>query len=326
MKRICLFTLLLMLLVPGAGAAQTASSDSSMPLDLPGYTSELERWSAAARRLREHPNEAVSLRKQLPEHWSVAVREQRFLVSTQWLGVALDGIAANPRSAADTSQDMRDRLDSMLHDSEALGQVSEVDFGTAHAKLADILKRREFRSVGTPSPVETLWDRLTDWVWNFVNKLFSRVAGHPAATKALLWAVVIGLGLAFLVWLIYSLSHISPTDLWLRHSAIPGEGPAAPSSWQEWAERARAAAARGEYRDAIRILYAAAVRRLEEAGAWRADPARTHREYVRLIPADSLQRPPLLAITTCFERVWYGHAQASAIDYEAALAELESLP
>ena len=34
----------------------------------------------------------------------------------------------------------------------------------------------------------------------------------------------------------------------------------------------------------------------------------------------------LVAIATCFERVWYGNATASAADYEAALAELESLP
>ena len=90
-------------------------------------------------------------------------------------------------------------------------------------------------------------------------------------------------------------------------------------------QHARAAAARGEYRDAIRILYGAAVRRIEEGGTWQVDPARTHREYVRLLPADSLQRPPLAAITTCFEHVWYGHAQASAIEFEAILAELESL-
>jgi hypothetical protein len=55
------------------------------------------------------------------------------------------------------------------------------------------------------------------------------------------------------------------------------------------------------------------------------DPARTHREYVRLLPIGSLHRAGLVAITNCFERVWYGHAPASAEDYEAMLTELEAL-
>ena len=73
------------------------------------------------------------------------------------------------------------------------------------------------------------------------------------------------------------------------------------------------------------MIYGAAVLALGEAGAWQVDPSRTHREYARLLPADSARRTPLLALTNCFEQVWYGRVQASARDYEAALAELESL-
>jgi len=325
MKRICLLALLVMPLAPAAFAGKAARADASAPLNLQGFTSELGRWSAAASRLREHPEEAAALRKQLPEHWSVAVQEQRFLVSTKWLGDALDRLAANPKLAADISQEMSDRLEPMFRDSLALAQISEADFGAARAKLEDILKRREFRSVRAPSQVETFWDWLTDGVWKLINRLFSHVEGHPTVTKVVLWAVVIALGLAFLVWLIYSLSNISLAGLTSRRLPYPVEGAATVGSWQEWVQRARAAAARGEYRDAIRTIYGATVRRIEEAGTWRVDPSRTHREYVRLLPADSLQRAPLVAITTCFERVWYGYAQASAVDYEAVLAELESL-
>ena len=73
------------------------------------------------------------------------------------------------------------------------------------------------------------------------------------------------------------------------------------------------------------MIYGAAVLLMGEAGVWQVDPSRTHREYARLLPLDSAHRPHLIAITTCFERVWYGQAQVSARDYEAALAELESL-
>jgi hypothetical protein len=195
----------------------------------------------------------------------------------------------------------------------------------ARAKLDDILKRREFRSVRAASQEGTFWDQIVDWIWKFIIRLFSRVGGHPTITKALLWGVVIALGLMFLGWLIYSLAHVSLANLSFRRLPSPEKLAEPTGTWREWLQQARAAAARGEYRDAIRIVYGAAVRRIGEAGTWQVDPARTHREYVRLLPANSLQRPPLVAITTCFERVWYGHAQASVVDYEAVLIELESL-
>jgi hypothetical protein len=173
--------------------------------------------------------------------------------------------------------------------------------------------------------VETLWDRLVDWVWQLINKIFSQVGGHPAVTKVLLWGVVIALSLVLLVWLVYSLANVSLDSFSFRRSPDPTDVAAPIGTWREWVQKARAAAARGDYRDAVRIIYGAAVRRIAEAGTWQLDPTRTHREYVRLLPADSIQRPPLVAITTCFERVWYGQAPASAVDYEAILAELESL-
>lgn len=325
MKRICRFALGVSLLASGALARQAASVEPAAPLDLQGYTTELGRWSQSAARLREHPEEAAALRKQLPDHWSVTVQEQPFQVSTEWLGTALDRLAANPKLAVDISPAMGHRLKSMLQDSQDLARISEPPSGLARGKLDDILKRREFRSLRAPGQRETLWDLLGDWLLRIIRELFSRVVGHPAVTKTLLWGVVIVLGLIFVGWLIYSLANVSLANLSFRRPPAPVEGAAAAGTWREWVQQARAAAARDQYRDAVRIIYGAAVRRIEEAGTWQVDPSRTHREYVRLLPADSLQRPPLVAITTCFERVWYGRAQASAVDYEAALAELESL-
>ncbi len=325
MQRILLFAILLMLLASDARAGQAATPDASAPRDLQSYAAELGRWSESARRLREHPEEAAALRKQLPDRWSVAVQEERFQVPTRWLGAALDRLAANPKLAKDESQRISVRLEAMIQDAQALARISEPNVGPARTKLDEILKRREFRSVHAPSAVETLWDRLVDWVWRLINKIFSQVGGHPAVTKVLLWGVVIVLSLVLLVWLVYSLANVSLDSFSFRRSPTPTDVAPPIGTWREWVQKARAAAARGDYRDAVRIIYGAAVRRIAEAGTWQVDPSRTHREYVRLLPLDSLQRPPLLAITTCFERVWYGHAPASAVDYETMLTELESL-
>lgn len=325
MTRTSLFAILILSLATCARARQAANTNPPATLDLQGYTAELARWSASASRLRLHPDEAAALRKQLPDHWTVAVEEQRFMVSTKWLGNALANLAANPRLATETSQEMGDRLEAMRQDSQTLAKISGLNSSMARTKLDDILKRREFRSVRASNQVESLWDRLVDWVWGLIAKLFNRMGSHPVVATALLWGVVVALSLIFLGWLIYSLTHLTLANISFRRPPAPMEGAPPPGTWGQWADRARASAARGDYREAIRIIYGAAVRRLEEAGTWHVDPSRTHREYVRLLPADSSQRPGLVAITTCFERVWYGNAQASSADYEIALAELESL-
>jgi hypothetical protein len=325
MKRICLFAIVVMQLGSGAIARPASGADPSAPLDLQGYTTELGRWSESASRLGRHPEEAAALRKQLPDHWSVAVQEQRFLIPTQWLRVRLDRLAANPQLARDTSQEICGRLTAMLQDSQSLSQIAEPNSGLARAKLDKILKRREFRSLHAPNPAETNWYRLREWVRKLINRFFSRVAGHLNVTRTLLSRVAIALGLILWGWLIYLLARLTLAKLSSRGVPAAVDLAAPAGNWREWVEQSRAAAARGEYREAIRIIYGAAVRRLGDAGAWQVDPARTHREYLLLLPADSYQRPPLVAITTCFERVWYGRAQPSAVDYEEVLAELESL-
>jgi len=325
MKPICLFALGVVPLVSGLFARPAASANPPEPLDLQAYTGELSRWSASASRLSVHPEEARALRKQLPDHWSVAVQEQRFLVSTEWLAAALDRLAANPKLAKDTSREMDIRLNAMLQDSQCLVQTPEPNSSLARSKLNDILKRREFRSVRAAIEEESLWDRLVDWVWTLISRLFRHVGGHPAATQGFLWGVVIVLGLAFLGWLVHSLTRLSTANLSFRRLPVTGESAASTADWQKWAQEGHAAAERGEYRDAVRITYGAAVRRIAEAGFWQIDPSRTHREYVRLLPAGSSQRPHVAAITNLFEGVWYGHEQASAAIYESARAELESL-
>ena len=292
---------------------------ANVSLSLQGYTAELQRWSASAGRLRDHPKEAAALRKQLPDSWPVTAGGQRFVVSTQPLGVALEQLIHDPGKAQAVAQQLSSRVGSLLEEARAMSRASGPDYNGARARLDDILKRREFRQAPAADDSETLWDRLLVTAWQWINKLLIRAGGHPRAANLLRWGIVLVLGLICLAWLLYSLTHIPRAEL-------PAPKPAtSPRPWRDWTQQARDAAARGEFREAIRIIYGSAVLRLGEAGAWHVDPARTHREYVRLLPAESALRPHLIALTDCFEQVWYGRAQASAREYEAALAELESL-
>jgi len=305
--------------VRGRGGNFRSKPQSSQSYDLQSYISELERWLALANRLRERPQEAAAWRKQLPDSWPVTAQGQHFMVSTRLLGAALDRAMQDPRTVARAAQDTSARLEALLEDARALSRISIRNDIVTRAKLDDILRRREFRFARGPNESETFWDQLMDRVWQWIGRLLSRAGGHPKVVNLLRWGIVMGVGLILLAWLIYTLTHI-------RYRRFPAPPVAAPSApWRDWAQEARTAAARGEFREAIRIIYGAAVLLMGEAGAFRVDPSRTHREYLHLLPGDSLYRPHLVAITGCFEQVWYGGAPASVSDYEAALAELESL-
>jgi hypothetical protein len=274
---------------------------------------------AFANRLHERPQEAAALRKQLPDSWPVTAQGQHFLVSTRLVGAALDRVIQDPRTVARAAQDISARLEALLADARGMSRTSIRNDNGTRAKLDDILRRREFRLARGPSESEAFWDRLTNRFWQWIGRLLSRAGGHPKVVNLLRWGIVMGVGLILLAWLIYTLTHIS-------YRRFPTPSAAAPSApWRDCVQQARAAAARGEFREAIRIIYGAAVLVMGEAGAFRVDPSRTHREYVRLMPADSVYRPHLIAITARFEQVWYGGAPASLNDYEAALAELDSL-
>jgi len=303
-----------------AAATRTPENNrASESFDLSGYIAELERWSALASRLEDHPEQAGALRKQLPASWLVVVQEQRFSVSTRPLGEAIDRIVRDPSTAARSAQEISGRVERLLEDARATYRTSTRNYSPERSMLDQILKQREFRSVHEEADSETFWNQLLDRLWRWVAGLLDRAGTHPKVTNFLRWGIVILLGLILLGWLAHALTQVS----YQRSPALAGDTRAAPA--RDWAQEARSAAARGEFREAIRLIYGAAVLALGEAGAWQVDRSRTHREYVRLLPADSARRPHLIALTDCFERVWYGRAPASDSDYEAALAEWESL-
>ena len=311
---------MLLQLAPGVRAGQVARPEPLAPFDLQTYTSKLERWSSSAERLRRHPEEAPALRKQLPGSLTVTVKGEVFRVSTRPLEAALDRAIRDPKATQEASREFTADAETMLDDARAFSMEPSRDDRLARSKLNDILKRREFRDVRAPDDAEAFWNRTLAWLWQWLSKILERAGGHPRVTHFLLWGIVFGLGVMFVGWLVHSLTHFRSERV-----STPVQRGVPASNGLDEVQQARGAAGRGEFREAIRMIYWAAVRRLAETGTWEVDPARTHREYTRLLPAGSAQRPAWVAIATHFEQVWYGHFPASPHEYQAALEELESL-
>jgi hypothetical protein len=108
-----------------------------------------------------------------------------------------------------------------------------------------------------------------------------------------------------------------------------GDGALKASAWEneaeDWAKGAAEHAEAGEWREAVHCLYWAAIVLLESRRAWRHNPTRTPREYVRLLQPGSAQQMGLRKLTQIFERVWYGLRDAGAGEYAEARALYERL-
>jgi hypothetical protein len=105
----------------------------------------------------------------------------------------------------------------------------------------------------------------------------------------------------------------------------PAPEAASARDWQLWLADARKAAAAGLWREAIHLVYWAAISRLESKRLWPADRARTPREYLALMMPEDPRRDGLASLTRSFERTWYGGREAAESDYRNAEALAVSL-
>jgi hypothetical protein len=192
---------------------------------------------------------------------------------------------------------------------------------TARQKLREIMRQREFRQVGSQDPRAYL----QEWAFLFLEKFLSRVFKDPSrvvlGAKIVAWSLCIAAG-GFILWVI---------SRWVFQKR-PAEAvreviPFAPSarSWRSWLAEARAAAARGELREAVHAAYWATISHLESSGAWRPDRARTPREYLRLVAPANPAHPLLAGITHEFEVIWYGNRPPAFSEWESFLAKVERI-
>jgi hypothetical protein len=282
-------------------------------------------------------DEALAVRRRLPRSWTVETPERRYEISSEPLRDLLDRAARNDAHRKEVLEQAGMWAENAATQAEAY-VAAEADSSsmssssTARTKLEQILKRREFSPAGPPSAMDQLRQKIGQWVLRMFEKLFGGIAQHPMGSELLFWLIIFGV----VCWLVTMLVRF-----WTgrgRNIALQPIGNiAAHRSWQEWIRGAQDAAARGEFREAIHLLYWAGITRLEDLSILTVDHTRTPREQLRLLsnPAKSgalaaasatpAQRTPMVELTTQLERVWYGRRPASAEDFRECLKHVEDL-
>jgi hypothetical protein len=184
------------------------------------------------------------------------------------------------------------------------------------AVMKQVLAGRDFRDLQAESAQQSALEKFAAWV----NKLFDSASKLTAKAAWLGGVIVWGFILLVCVGLIWGLIQFERR--WgvrmVPDSDGPAPGAASARDWQLWLEDARRAAAAGQWREAIHLVYWAAISRLESKRLWPADRARTPREYLALVAPEDARKAPLGALTRSFERVWYGGRPAGETEYRRA--------
>ena len=246
--------------------------------------------------------------------------EQRW----DWMRVALEKAGkAKPEERAQLMREADGQLAELARESAGPPGAGEARvFGRARAEANAVLARAEFQHGGGP----TWWDRAKAWMLGWLLRFFTGVArvgvAAPWLGTVLEWVCFVGVAVGLLFFLLRNVSR-------QRLRVSLGERSMGRSAWEreaeDWAAWAEEHAAAGEWREAVHGLYWAAIVLLEERRAWRHNPTRTPREYVRLLKAGTAQEQGLRRLTQIFERVWYGLREANAEEYGEARGVYEGL-
>ena len=173
-----------------------------------------------------------------------------------------------------------------------------------------VLARPEFLE-SRPSWLQQAGRRINDVINDFLNTLGEGTRGSTIGTLTL---VLLALLVVFLV-LRYTRTMRRDPGL-----DVAVEGPVGRAAAQ-WLADAEAAAAAGDWRQALRCRYRALVADFAANGLVEEVPGRTTGEYLRVVEENVPAAAEAFAVATrTFEAAWYGHADVQAADVEAFAA------
>lgn len=315
--------------IPAKTPQTSQTKIDSLAFDPNSFATELLALQSSIDKANATSHEEAAIGAALPSTWKISSPDGQYEVPTAPLRKLLECGKCDAALQKERLKEARSWVGALAAQASgyAAPAASEKS-GVARPKLDAILARHEFSSIRPRSQTELLRQRFNRWLLHMLQKLFQGVGKHPMGAKAIFWLIVIIL----VGWLALVLVRF-----WLRRAQLEelrSVGAVVPHrSWQEWIRAGREAAARGDFREAVHSVYWAGVTHLEDAGIIHPDRTRTPREHLRLLaeaessPGFSMRKRKdyLAALTSRFERVWYGRNPAGDEDFQACLRQAEEL-
>jgi hypothetical protein len=270
------------------------------------------------------PEEAMArVRALLPARETVEMAEGPVEVDASWLAGDLDAYAATDDPTAHGAIVYRvvARLYALDVHLQALDEATARDLAPERQKLEEILSRAEFREPGENGVarfMRELRERIGRALQTLLEALFGSERG--AAFDSGLRIVVLAAGGVALLLLVRAVAQAlarrkRPAKRKKKgKKSVLGEEIEETTTAADIVTSARALAARGEHREAVRKLFVALLYQLDERGLVRLRAEATNREYVALVRDVARLYPIMGTLADTFDRVWYGHEE---IDREA---------
>ena len=299
-----------------ASVFSRADSYGSPPVTTAEYRAEIDRLLSATQQLDSSGGPTPQALHDLPESWHLRTDQREFEISAE--GVRGDVRKYEGEKNIANATAIRTRLLSLRNELDGFEKPS-ADISASRAHLNSILARPEFRDVSGPTALDRFRQRLISYIAHLLMRFF-RSAAIPTISKFLVYGLM-GVAILALVYIAYrALAYDRRFE-----TVVPRDLPVSAKEWAVWLSEARAAAAKGEWRDAVHLAYWAGISFLERQGTWKPDRARTPREYLRLISSASEQRDALVALTRIFELAWYAKKDADEKTFSLTLQALEKL-
>jgi hypothetical protein len=181
-------------------------------------------------------------------------------------------------------------------------------------KAEEVVARPDYQlDSGLNEESLSLWLTLLSWVLRPIIWLFEAMDGMPLFLRILV-IIVLGIALvALAVHIVWTLiAALRPGAVGRLGSTVTRQQPTDPRKLEDEAERA---AAEGEHLDAIRLLFRAALLRIEQAEQRKLRIGMTNRELLRRYSASALGEPLQLFVET-IDRKWYGKQSCEPSEYE----------
>ncbi len=305
-----------------ARAGQTPAPAPALPgeLDVPAFVAtlaELERRAQAA----ETPAEGAALAAELPPSWTVRAGAERFTVPSAPIGDALTSPIAADRPWPQLREDAAGWIAAIRAEATPLAHAGTPPPAHLRRALTDVLAAPEFRGRQRYAALEAFGERIRRWVRTWWPDFG---AAEGTVVPVVRYATWILAGAAFVLLAVLTWRLLRGVSRDAAERPRPGRG-AEPIDARAWAVRARAAAAAGDARGAVRCAYHAVLHRLDEDGAWTIAEARTPREYLRLLPAADRRQPAVAFVARLFEGTWYGGTDPAIDDARLAVRHLGDL-
>lgn len=318
----------LILLVVATGSVFRAFGE---PSELPAYLSRVKQagnlLGAIQNGSRLTTREADALRDLLPPHEQVVYRGQVYEIDHRWVQDSIRKVqgGSSTHEQQEAFLALKGSISDLAHQLE-MAASSQTPFDpNSSRRLEQILSRREFQVKRN----ETLFERVMEWIMNTLRKLLSYVPQVGSNSERVLKIVILAVACLLVLYLVFLLRKHFLTERRAKKKTariVLGEQIAANVGSSDLLREALDLRANGDYRAAIRRLYAATLIELDDRRILKLTESATNREYLRMIERSAATlRDAFLSLTDSFEFYWYGQRETREQDFEQFYGRYQQL-